>query len=178
MPPRSPTTSVGTLFTGEPRGHRVRRPRAGPGVVDLPRRFIVVCVTFPSICHLQILRLLEFAAAVQSPSATAAGCSWMVMVTASQFAAVLVTTRHRSYDSLFNAGELACDSDEELECMKIVHPHGHTIFFQKRQAFGTYLENNRAGITILGFTVDRAWLHTIFIYAGNYFVPMAFGQDN
>ncbi|CAD5180650.1 unnamed protein product [Musa acuminata subsp. malaccensis] len=42
----------------------------------------------------------------------------------------------------------------------------------------TYLENNRAGITILGFTVDRAWLHTIFIYAGNYFVPVVFGQDN
>ncbi|THU57196.1 hypothetical protein C4D60_Mb03t00950 [Musa balbisiana] len=137
--------------------------------------FIVVRVTFPSICHLQTC---GFRSAVQSPSATSAGCSWMVMVTASQFAAVLVTTRRRSYDSLFNAGELACYSDEELECMKIVHPLGRAIFFQKRQAFVTYLENNRAGIAILGFTVDRAWLHTIFIYAGNYFGPVAFGQDN
>ncbi|RZS07573.1 hypothetical protein BHM03_00038437 [Ensete ventricosum] len=45
--------------------------------------------------------------AALSPSATASGCSWMVMVTASQFAAVLITIRRYSYDSLFNTGELA-----------------------------------------------------------------------
>lgn len=26
----------------------------------------------------------------------------------------------------------------------------------------TYLENNRAGITVFGFMLDRTWLHTIF----------------
>lgn len=26
----------------------------------------------------------------------------------------------------------------------------------------TYLENNKAGITVFGFTLDRSWLHTIF----------------
>jgi hypothetical protein len=27
----------------------------------------------------------------------------------------------------------------------------------------TYLENNKAGITVFGFTLDRAYLHTIFM---------------
>ncbi|CAL9110521.1 unnamed protein product [Musa textilis] len=145
--------------------------------------FIVVSVTFPSICHLQILRLREFAASI---SHRFRGCSWMVMVmvTANQFAAVLVTTRRRSYGSLFNTGELAsfaidisksdsefpvlngdCDSDE-LECMEIVHPHGRTIFFQKRRAFVTYLENNGAGITIFMLEITSfLWLlgNTIWI---------------
>lgn len=26
----------------------------------------------------------------------------------------------------------------------------------------TYLENNRAGITVFGFMMDRTWLHAIF----------------
>ncbi|THU73860.1 hypothetical protein C4D60_Mb04t27300 [Musa balbisiana] len=150
--------------------------------------FFVVCVMFRSICHLQILRLQEFAAVFQEESEVMVVLKehlrvrrqlrvishrfrgfillGLIMVTASQFAAVLVTTRPHSDDSLFNTGELA-DSDEEegseedeLEGTKIVQSHAHTISFQKRQALVTYLENNRAGITIFGFTVDRSWLHT------------------
>lgn len=26
----------------------------------------------------------------------------------------------------------------------------------------TYLENNKAGITVYGFMLDRTWIHTIF----------------
>ncbi|CAH8355524.1 unnamed protein product [Eruca vesicaria subsp. sativa] len=37
-----------------------------------------------------------------------------------------------------------------------------TISFQKRQALVNYFENNKAGITIFGFTLDRSALHTIF----------------
>ncbi|XP_009408724.2 uncharacterized protein LOC103991088 [Musa acuminata AAA Group] len=211
--------------------------------------FFVVCVMFRSICHLQILRLQEFAVAFQAESEAVAVLNehlrlrrqlkvishrfrgfilWgLILVTASQFAAVLVITRPHSDDNLFNIGELApcsivlvtgmliclhsaakithkaqaltshaakwhgCatvesfsidpeaasevitggdgDSDEEedseedeLEDTKIVHPHVHTISFQKRQALVTYLENNGAGITIFGFTVDRSWLCTLF----------------
>ncbi|KAJ8501290.1 hypothetical protein OPV22_011842 [Ensete ventricosum] len=106
-----------------------------------------------------------------SPSATASGCSWMVMVmvTASQFAAVLITIRRYSYDSLFNTGELALYSIEkdELEGMKIIHHHGHTIFFQKRQAFVTSGEQQSRDHPI------RSASH--HIYAGNYFVHVAFG---
>ncbi|GAB2284710.1 hypothetical protein Dimus_019163 [Dionaea muscipula] len=36
------------------------------------------------------------------------------------------------------------------------------ILLQKRLAVVTYLENNRAGITVYGFTLDRAWLQLIF----------------
>ena len=27
----------------------------------------------------------------------------------------------------------------------------------------TYLENNRAGLTVFGFMLDRTWLHSIFV---------------
>ena len=66
---------------------------------------------------------------------------------------------------------------DEILLLVLCRPLFHTSMFLNVIAV-TYLENNRAGITILGFTVDRAWLHTIFIYAGNYFVPVAFGLDN
>ncbi|KAL0915641.1 hypothetical protein M5K25_016074 [Dendrobium thyrsiflorum] len=52
-------------------------------------------------------------------------------------------------------------SEDELEDTKLVHPQANTISFQKRQALVTYFENNKAGITIFGFVLDRAWLHTV-----------------
>ncbi|KAH7674543.1 hypothetical protein IHE45_08G081300 [Dioscorea alata] len=58
------------------------------------------------------------------------------------------------------------EDDDELDEINEakLQPHQmHTISFQKRQALVTYLENNRAGITVFGFVVDRAWLHTIFM---------------
>ncbi|KAL6838336.1 hypothetical protein ACP4OV_031840 [Aristida adscensionis] len=41
--------------------------------------------------------------------------------------------------------------------------HVTNISFQKRQALVTYLENNRAGIMVFGFVVDRTWLHALFM---------------
>ncbi|CAD5165366.1 uncharacterized protein LOC103996294 [Musa acuminata AAA Group] len=219
--------------------------------------FFLSCVLFRLICHLQILRLEDFAAVFRGESEVEAVLrehlrlrrqlkvishrfrvfilAGLIMVTASQFAATLVTLRPHSDDNLFNTGELAlcsivlvtglliclrsaakithkaqaltghaakwhvcatidsyavdlettstiapdtnhvspendADTDDEeasdideLICTKIVHTHVNTMAFQKRQALVTYLENNRAGITIFGFTVDRAWLHTIFM---------------
>ncbi|OAY75148.1 hypothetical protein ACMD2_27104 [Ananas comosus] len=55
------------------------------------------------------------------------------------------------------------DNDDLLEDTKLVHPHAHTISFQKRQALVTYLENNKAGITVYGYTLDRTWLNAIFM---------------
>ncbi|WOK99828.1 hypothetical protein Cni_G08540 [Canna indica] len=221
--------------------------------------FFFSCVLFRLICHLQILRLEDFAVVFQGDSEVETLLRehlrlrrqlkvishrfrvfilvGLIMVTASQFAATLVTLRPNSDDNLFNTGELAlcsivlvtglficlrsaakithkaqaltsraakwhvcatidsfaidlektsaitsnpsfvlpaneaeADTDEgeasdieELKCTKIVHDDVNTTTFQKRQALVTYLENNRAGITIFGFTVDRAWLHTIFM---------------
>lgn len=42
-------------------------------------------------------------------------------------------------------------------------PFQNNHCFQQRQALVTYLENNRAGITVYGFVVDRMWLHALFM---------------
>lgn len=65
----------------------------------------------------------------------------------------------------------ACDDSEsddeekdedDLDTTKMFPIYAHTWSFQKRQALVTYLENNKAGITVYGFTLDRTWLHTMF----------------
>ncbi|KAL6899263.1 hypothetical protein ACP4OV_005921 [Aristida adscensionis] len=54
-------------------------------------------------------------------------------------------------------------SDDSLDDPKYVPFQAHNISFQKRDALVTYLENNRAGITVYGFVVDRSWLHALFM---------------
>ncbi|VVB12106.1 unnamed protein product [Arabis nemorensis] len=54
------------------------------------------------------------------------------------------------------------EGDDDLDNTKIHPIYANTISYQKRQALVTYLENNKAGITVYGFLVDRSWLHTIF----------------
>ncbi|KAG4956302.1 hypothetical protein JHK85_042682 [Glycine max] len=55
------------------------------------------------------------------------------------------------------------DEEDELDNTKLLLPiYTQTISFHKRQALVTYLENNRAGITVFGFMLDRTWLHSIF----------------
>lgn len=80
---------------------------------------------------------------------------------------------------------------DDLDNTKINPIYAQTVSYQKRQALGewkhiaynvlsayfgaleviirllacvavTYLENNRAGITVFGFMMDRTWLHAIF----------------
>ncbi|XP_076928237.1 uncharacterized protein LOC143592131 [Bidens hawaiensis] len=53
-------------------------------------------------------------------------------------------------------------SEDELDSTKLIPAYARsTISFQKRQALVTYFENNRAGITVFGFMLDRTTLHTI-----------------
>ncbi|MBA0634755.1 hypothetical protein Godav_029621 [Gossypium davidsonii] len=54
------------------------------------------------------------------------------------------------------------DEGDDLDNTKLVPIFAHTVSFQKRQALVTYLEHNRAGITVYGFMVDRTGIHTIF----------------
>ncbi|MCD7452432.1 hypothetical protein HAX54_016539 [Datura stramonium] len=55
------------------------------------------------------------------------------------------------------------DEEDELDNTKFVHSYAYsTISFQKRQALVTYFENNKSGITLYGFMLDRSYLHTIF----------------
>ncbi|XP_010545495.1 PREDICTED: uncharacterized protein LOC104817849 [Tarenaya hassleriana] len=55
------------------------------------------------------------------------------------------------------------DEEDDLDNNNLIPAYAYsTISFQKRQALVTYFENNRAGITVFGFTLDRSTLHTIF----------------
>ncbi|PKA63582.1 hypothetical protein AXF42_Ash005477 [Apostasia shenzhenica] len=224
--------------------------------------FLLVCVLIRLICQLQILRLQDFATVFREESEVEAVLrqhlrirkqlrvtshrfrsfivACLIVVTASQFTALLLTTRPYAEVYLFNTGELALCSitlvtglllclrsaakithkaqaltshaakwhvsatidsftpdpeaplsdtinhavfvndascmeesddenddeakpEDELEDTKLVQPQANTISFQKRQALVTYFENNHAGITIFGFVLDRAWLHTVFM---------------
>ncbi|KAB2049074.1 hypothetical protein ES319_A13G152400v1 [Gossypium barbadense] len=53
--------------------------------------------------------------------------------------------------------------EDDIDNNKMIPSYAYsTLSFQKRQALVTYFENNRAGITIYGFVLDRSTLHTIF----------------
>ncbi|KAL6999214.1 hypothetical protein U1Q18_000374 [Sarracenia purpurea var. burkii] len=55
------------------------------------------------------------------------------------------------------------DEEDELDNTRFVPSYAlSTISFQKRQALVTYFENNKAGITVYGFMLDRVSLHIIF----------------
>lgn len=54
-------------------------------------------------------------------------------------------------------------SEDSIDDSKLVPFQVNNMCFQKRQALVNYLENNRAGITVYGFVVDRTWLHALFM---------------
>ncbi|ONM17098.1 uncharacterized protein [Zea mays] len=54
-------------------------------------------------------------------------------------------------------------SEDGVDTSRFTPFHATNVSFQKRQALVTYLENNRAGITVFGFVVDRTWLHALFM---------------
>ncbi|KAM7278583.1 hypothetical protein ACFE04_005717 [Oxalis oulophora] len=126
--------------------------------------FFLVCVLFRLICHLQILRLIDFARVFEGDSDV------------SQFASLLSATKASAKVDMFIAGELAKallaannsddevgDEEDEMYNSKLIPTYASsTMAFQKRQALVIYFENNRAGITVYGFTLDRTTLHTIF----------------
>ncbi|KAL2944736.1 Cytochrome P450 monooxygenase FUM15 [Bienertia sinuspersici] len=222
--------------------------------------FFLVCVLFRLICYLQILRLKDFATVFELESDVASVLVehlrirrhlriishryrkfilWsLIIITSSQLAALLLTTKNHSHISIFRAGELALcsmtlmtglaiilrsatkithkaqaitslsakwhacatvesfvntsenetpstnhtgatgffdartgDSDEEeagseeddVNNTKFLPAYAYSsICFQKRQALVTYFENNKAGITVYGFMLDRTWLQLIF----------------
>lgn len=65
-------------------------------------------------------------------------------------------------DAEWESEEEEGDGDDDLNNAKIMPIYAHTISFHKRQALVTYLEHNKAGITVYGFMLDRTYLHTIF----------------
>ncbi|XP_044500894.1 uncharacterized protein LOC123221998 [Mangifera indica] len=219
----------------------------------------LVCVLFRLICNLQILRLHDFAQVFQIESDVGSVLSehlrirrhlriishryrafivWsLILITGSQFASLLITTKSSSIVDIYRAGELALcsmtlvtallillrsaskithkaqavtclaakwhvcstldsfdstdgetpraaaaagqdyhgsghersdsddagDEEDDLDNTNLIPAYEYnTISYQKRQALVTYFENNRAGITLYGFMLDRSTLHTIF----------------
>lgn len=60
-------------------------------------------------------------------------------------------------------GDDAGDEEDDVDNTKFLPAYAYsTISFQKRQALVTYFENNKAGITVYGFMLDRSWLQLIF----------------
>ncbi|XP_022954540.1 uncharacterized protein LOC111456780 [Cucurbita moschata] len=62
----------------------------------------------------------------------------------------------------FNSDDDEEDDEDDEDDMKLMPVFAHTISFQKRQALVTYLKNNKGGITVYGFVVDRTWLKSVF----------------
>ncbi|KNA06908.1 hypothetical protein SOVF_176740 [Spinacia oleracea] len=224
--------------------------------------FFLVCVLFRLICYLQILRLKDFATVFQVDSDVGSVLvehlrirrhlriishryrafilMALILITTSQFAALLYTTKNHANMSIFRAGELALcsltlltgiiiilqsatkithkaqavtslsakwhvcatidsfgttsetetpvlqngsggsqgffdarsghsdedeagDEEDDVDNTRFLPAYAYSsIGFQKRQALVTYFENNKAGITVYGFMLDRTWLQLIF----------------
>ncbi|WCJ32991.1 hypothetical protein M5689_014379 [Euphorbia peplus] len=214
----------------------------------------LVCVLFRLICQLQILRIQDFAQVFKGDSDVNVVLSEhlrirrhlriishryrlfvlgvLILVTGSQFASLLTTTKSSAVVDVYRAGELALcsitlvtglliilrsatkithkaqavtslatkwhvcatidsfdavegetprtpalpeadesssssdssdDEEDELDNTKLIPAYAYSsISFQKRQALVTYFENNKAGITVYGFTLDRSTIHSIF----------------
>lgn len=76
-------------------------------------------------------------------------------------------SRERIYPTVGTDGESETDDagseEDEIDTTKMIPSYSYsTISYQKRQALVNYFENNKAGITVYGFMLDRSTLHTIF----------------
>ncbi|XP_051128153.1 uncharacterized protein LOC127249436 [Andrographis paniculata] len=121
-----------------------------------------------------LLILLRSAARIthKAQAVTSLAAKWHVCATIESFEANDAETPvgRRIHEQIFTgssdgSAELddVGDEEDELDNTKFVPSHAQTtISFQKRQALVNYFENNRAGITIYGFMLDRSYLHTIF----------------
>ncbi|KAK1683472.1 hypothetical protein QYE76_044320 [Lolium multiflorum] len=75
-----------------------------------------------------------------------------------QQAPLCTSSGDESDDDETSPSEDSLDTSSKFTSFQATH-----ISYQKRQALVTYLENNRAGITVFGFVVDRTWLHALFM---------------
>ncbi|GLT83598.1 hypothetical protein SLE2022_018760 [Rubroshorea leprosula] len=109
----------------------------------------------------------------KAQAVTCLAAKWHVCATLESFDAndgetptTRVTTSHNQPFSEASGGESdseASDEEDDLDNNKLIPAYAYsTISYQKRQALVTYFENNRAGITVFGFTLDRSTIHTIF----------------
>ncbi|KAJ7967756.1 Extracellular ligand-gated ion channel protein (DUF3537) [Quillaja saponaria] len=126
-----------------------------------------------TLCSINLLTglyiLLRSATKVthKAHSITGLAAKWHVCATINSFDADVETPREQfNADQVFAANcgseDEEGDGDDELDNTKMVPIYVHTISTQKRQALVTYMEHNRAGITVFGFMLDRTSLRSIF----------------
>ncbi|PIN10548.1 hypothetical protein CDL12_16860 [Handroanthus impetiginosus] len=121
-----------------------------------------------------LLILLRSAARIthKAQAVTSLAAKWHVCATIDSFdtteteTPVAQVAQQQTFGGIYDASsdlDDVGDEEDELDNTKIVPSYAYsTISFQKRQALVTYFENNRAGITIYGFMLDRSSLHTVF----------------
>ncbi|KAL0443337.1 UNVERIFIED_CONTAM: hypothetical protein Slati_2056400 [Sesamum latifolium] len=121
-----------------------------------------------------LLSLLRSAARIthKAQAVTALAAKWHVCATIDSFnttetetAAAQVAREQVFTESSEGSSDLddVGDEEDDLDNTKFIPSYAYsTISFQKRQALVNYFEQNRAGITVYGFMLDRSYLHTIF----------------
>ncbi|KAK4439760.1 hypothetical protein Salat_0310900 [Sesamum alatum] len=121
-----------------------------------------------------LLSLLRSASRIthKAQAVTSLAAKWHVCATVDSFdtteietAAAQVAREQIFTESSEGSSDLddVGDEEDELDNTKFLPSYAYsTISFQKRQALVTYFEQNRAGITVYGFMLDRSYLHTIF----------------
>ncbi|KAL1566998.1 hypothetical protein AAHA92_02529 [Salvia divinorum] len=98
----------------------------------------------------------------KAQAVTCLAAKWHVCATVDSFDTETPVSDDHFIDAASDADDSG-DEEDELDNCKFDPSYVYsTISFQKRQALVTYFENNRAGITIYGFMLDRTSLHTIF----------------
>lgn len=101
---------------------------------------------------------------------TSLAATWHACATIDSYDVTSEAQIPRSASGAFSdASKIDSDEDEgeyeedDVDTAKFLPAYANSsISFQKRQALVTYFENNRAGITMYGFTLDRTWLQLIF----------------
>ncbi|EXB63269.1 hypothetical protein L484_012459 [Morus notabilis] len=123
-----------------------------------------------------ILILLRSATKIthKAQAITCLASKWHICATLDSFDAVdgetptADATTHQAFPAGAEVESGDDDNDEDgeeddVDNTKFIPAYAYsTISFQKRQALVTYFENNRAGITVFGFTLDRSTIHSIF----------------
>ncbi|KAJ0232192.1 Uncharacterized protein HA466_0292840 [Hirschfeldia incana] len=125
-----------------------------------------------------LLILLRSASKIthKAQAVTSLAAKWHVCATIESFETVdggtprLVdrASGHGFYSTDVNIGDTDDSEDygeeeDDFDNNDLIPAYAYsTISFQKRQALVNYFENNKAGITVFGFTLDRSTLHTIF----------------
>ncbi|KAK6920550.1 Protein of unknown function DUF3537, partial [Dillenia turbinata] len=98
----------------------------------------------------------------------AVAARWHALVTSNSGDCSTATNGGRNSDGSTAGASLTPNySDSEFESLEFITPVApmlvsHMSSFYKRQAFVTYLRANPGGVTIFGWTVDRALINTIF----------------